>query len=126
MNINLEVLPEPFSIFKVESRDILSEDIKRSSFHSITESADEISVICEKQYAPVGTSPVWSFMRFSGSLDDEIVGVVANITKPLADQGVSVLVNTTYDAGYFGVPSHSLIKAIEILGNSGFTINEPS
>ena len=75
MNIKLKVLPQTFSIFKVGSLDGIYEDIQKSSFYYITESVDEISVICEKQYAPAETVVDWSFMRFTGSVDDEIVGV---------------------------------------------------
>ena len=100
----------------------LNKDMQNGEFYSITHSYDEISVISESRYSPTGKMSQWRFLKYSGSLDDEATGIVSSITQPLANAGISVFVNTTYDSGYFGVQQQDLIAATQALKKAGVII----
>ena len=122
MAIRLDILSNSFSVFKVNDLDELNEDIHNGEFYSVTVSHNEISVICEGKYAPPNNLNAWRFLKYSGSLDDGVIGVVASITQPLANAGISVFVNTTYEHGYFGVLQKDLALTIQTLKGVGVTV----
>jgi hypothetical protein len=122
MNISLQVLPKIYAMLKLANSADISQEIYESDFYVVSESKDEISVICEQDLVPdshTGMSGGWKLLKFTGSLDDGLVGVVAHIAKPLADAGISIIVHTTYDAGYFGVSNEELSNTIEVLNAAG-------
>lgn len=122
MKLQLSILSGAFSEFTVGDVRELHEDIQQGELFSLTYSPGELSVVAETQYAPVSSGPDWKFFKYSGSLDDEVTGVVAVIAKPLADRGISVFVINTYGFGYFGVMKKDLDSATRALEASGITI----
>lgn len=125
MNISLKVLSGTYAMFKVRTLDDLHPQTNESDVYVIAQTSDETSVICEDKYLPanyLAQSGGWKLLKFTGTLDDNLVGTVSIITTPLAKAGVSVIVSTTYDSGYFGVQEENLQKAITVLMWGGFMI----
>lgn len=56
-------------------------------------------------------------------MEDNIVGVVARTVQPLAGGGISVIVATTYDSGFFGVKASDLDRSIQVLRSNSFIID---
>ncbi len=123
MELKLKIMPETFAMFKIENTGRIAGTANKGAFYSFARSPGEVTVICEMQYAPVHmVNTPWRIFKYTGSVDDRATGVVASITKPLADAGISVIVNTTYDSGYFGVEKSNMSAARHELENAGFSI----
>lgn len=94
------------------------------SFFSVTRTADEISLICTEDQAPPAAriEPDWRAIEVAGPLDFAMVGVLADLTRPLADISVSVFVISTYDTDYVMVHAGALERAVEALRAAGHHI----
>src|SRR4051794_40607849 len=67
------------------------------SFVSITRTTDELSIVCRQELVPEGIrcERGWRVLRFAGTLDFTLVGVLASLLVPLADADVAVFVVST-------------------------------
>lgn len=93
-----------------------------SSFYSITKTANEVSIVCEKdilQNNPVNCEyqieDDWKAIKIVGSLDFSLTGVLSKFLAPLAENKISIFSISTYETDYILVKEDSLRKAIEVL-----------
>ena len=64
----------------------------------------------------------WRCLRVVGKLELSLVGVIAALTKVLADAGISVFVVSTFDTDYLLVEEVSLDSAVETLEVAGHSV----
>ena len=64
----------------------------------------------------------WRLLGVDAVLDFALVGVLARLTKPLAEAGVSVFAVSTFDTDYLLVRQTQLDKALEALRNAGHSV----
>jgi len=64
----------------------------------------------------------WRGMKVVGQLDFGIVGLLADVTRILADGGISVVAVSTFDTDYFFVKSENFELALAALGKNGFAL----
>ena len=69
------------------------DDSHETPFWSVTRTDDELSIICAYEALPGTVTAVGPFAAFSidGPLDHSLIGVLAGLTAPLADAGISIL-----------------------------------
>lgn len=91
---------------------------------SITCSDDELSVVCAADAVPaeVVRSAGWRALRVRGTLDFELVGVLAGLSAALADAGVSIFALSTYDTDYVLVREGQLDTAVAALQGAGYDV----
>jgi hypothetical protein len=91
------------------------------SFVSITRTVDELSIVCRQELVPedVRCERGWRVLRVAGTLDFNLVGVLASLLVPLADAGVAVFVVSTFDTDYLLIKDDRLRAAIEVLRREG-------
>jgi uncharacterized protein len=108
----------------VENRGSRIEDFADGVFFSITRTADELSVVCAERDAPKDAKVEggWRAMKVEGTLDFSLTGVLASISAPLADAGVSIFVVSTYETDYVLVKEASLMKAVPALEAAGHSV----
>ena len=109
-----------FSICKIQ--DISDVDFTRD-FVFLSKTDEEISLVCESEYVPGAATVVesgWRAFRIDGILDFGMVGVIADITRVLADAGISVFVVSTYNTDYVLLKSHDFDKGLALLKGSKF------
>jgi hypothetical protein len=96
-----------------------------AKFHSVTRTAEELSVVCPLGDVPPGTPVEATFcvLRVSGKLPFSLTGVLAGLTTPLAAAGVSVFAVSTFDTDYLLVPSDMLGPAAEALRSAGHDVS---
>jgi hypothetical protein len=94
-------------------------------FYSITRTAEELSVVCVENLVPgnVRAERGWRALRVAGITDFSVVGVLARLTVPLAEAGISVFGVSTYDTDYVLVKEHGLERAIETLRDAGHILD---
>ena len=120
MNIKvrtISLLKEKFAIsqLKVEEKIPYWAFEEPSSFFSIIKTEEEISIICLQEYVPKGilSSGGWSCLKLEGSSDLDEPGVLASLVSPLAEAGISVFAQATYNTDYLLV--NHIEKSIEVL-----------
>lgn len=92
-----------------------------SEFFSLTRTPDELSIVCPELFVPADAvcERGWRALGLEGPLGFSLVGVLATITAPLAEAGVSVFAISTYDTDYVLVREDALESAISTLRWAG-------
>jgi hypothetical protein len=95
-------------------------------FFSITRTAEELSVVCGQNAVPVGVTCErgWRCLWVAGVLPFTVVGVLASLTAPLAEAGVSVFAVSTFDTDYVLVKGDVLERAVDVLRQHGHVVRD--
>ena len=114
----LSILSEKLSICHFAGKSPIPEWAKDISFCSITRTKDELSVVCpqDKITGGVLAERDWRAFKLEGDLELASIGVIASLSKPLADNGISIFNISTYETNYILVEEKNLEKAKEVLG----------
>lgn len=96
-----------------------------SGFFSVTRTDQEISVVCREDAVPPAarTEADWRAIEVAGPLDFALIGVLAELTAPLAEVDVSVFVISTYDTDYLLVHAGALERAVDALRAQGHVVH---
>jgi hypothetical protein len=100
------------------------DDSHETPFWSVSRTGDELSIICAYEAVPGTVTAVGPFAAFSidGPLDHSLIGVLAGLTAPLADAGISILAQSTFDTDWILVPVAQAGHAIEVWAAAGHTV----
>jgi hypothetical protein len=95
-----------------------------SHFSSITRTADELSVVCRQDDVPDGIQCErgWRCLRVAGTIPFSVIGVLASLTAPLGEAGVSVFAVSTFDTDYLLVKEKDLAAALDALRRQGHVV----
>jgi hypothetical protein len=66
----------------------------------------------------------WRCLRVVGTIPFSVVGVLAALTTPLAEAGISVFAVSTFDTDYLLVKENHLAMALAVLGRQGYAIRQ--
>jgi hypothetical protein len=93
-------------------------------FFTISRTADELSVVCREDAVPEGIAAErgWRCFRVGGTMPFSVVGVIASLTAPLAEAGISVFAISTFDTDYLLVKEKDLSGAVETLRAKGHNV----
>jgi len=118
--LTLVVLPSRYAVCRLAA-DAPFPSWALGEFVSISRSADELSVVCVEDALPadVRCERSWRCLRVAEKLDFEAVGILASLTAPLAEAGISVFVVSTFDTDYLMVREQSFALASEVLQACG-------
>lgn len=124
--LRLTILPYTLAICRLAPDSKIPEMIYESRFLAITRTEEELSIICEQALAPAGwqAEPGWRALKVNGPLDFSLVGILASLLAPLAQAGVSVFAQSTYDTDYILVKAAQLEQASAALSAAGYPILE--
>lgn len=124
MTFNLEVLLGNYVISKMERVKSVPE-WTRGEFVSVTQTPDELSIVCPDRNLPddLQSESGWQCLRLTGKLDFSLVGVIADITKILADADVSTFVMSTFDHDYLLVRELDLDCSTAAWMEAGYLIS---
>ena len=102
------------------------DDEYEAPFTSITRTVDELCVVCAYDALP-GTVPgVGPLVGFSidGPLDHSLIGVLAGLLEPLADAGISILAESTFDTDWILIPAAQADQAAKVWTAAGHLVTE--
>jgi uncharacterized protein len=121
MNLTLSLLAGTFMICRLEPEAVVPEWASAGPFISITRTEDEVSVVCAEANAPKGVKSEhgWRCLKVAGPLDLSLTGVLASLTRPLAEARINIFAISTYDTDYLLVKEEKLARAKEALIQSG-------
>ena len=66
----------------------------------------------------------WACLVVKGILDFSLTGIIAGLTAPLAQAGISIFAMSTFDTDYLMVSRHKLAEALQLLTAVGCTIDQ--
>ena len=123
MDFTLELLPDTFAICRLDP-DTSIPDWAQGESVSITRTPEELSIVCPQDDVPdnVQSKRGWCCLRIIGKLDFSLVGVIATLTKVLADAGISVFVISTFDTDYILVRQLDVKRAVKALEEAGHSV----
>jgi uncharacterized protein len=92
----------------------------------ITRTEHELSILAPAERVPADVVAERDFrvIEIVGPVSFSVVGLMAAITQPLAEAGVSVFIVATYDTDYVLVREGSLDAAVRALAAARFTFKE--
>ena len=100
-----------------------------TDFWSLSMSYDELSLVCITDQAPtVGIlerSDNWTAFRVAGTMEFTLTGIVAKISRVLADADIGIFVISTFDTDFILVNDNDADSAVCHWRASGIEIVEP-
>ena len=122
--MNLMLLPQAFTVCQIPDT---SEIDLSKEFVFFSRTDEELSLVCETAYVPQHTlarEDGWRGFRVCGVLDFSLVGILAQISGILAEQGISIFAVSTYNTDYIFSKADVFDRAIEALADAGYAILE--
>ncbi|MBK5108815.1 MAG: ACT domain-containing protein [Anaerolineales bacterium] len=123
--MKLSQLQGEYAICKLNPRSDPPEWAFDGEFYSVSRTADELSIICLYEQIPeqIPSQPGWRALKIEGPFDFDEIGVLASMTAPLAEAGISLLTISTFDTDYIFLQSENYQQAIQFLAAAGHKIN---
>lgn len=120
--MKLHLLEGQFAVCRLPATAHVEQPKSPTAFFSITRTRDELSVVCEESLAPAGSTieSGWRCISVVGRIPFETIGVLASLTRPLADAGISVFAISTFDTDYLMWKDENTVAAREALLLAGF------
>lgn len=124
--MKLKLLKATFSVLKLGIAQSIPSWATQSDHFFISKTSDELSIICPQADVPsdIEASTGWRCFRVDGDLEFEQVGVVATLSKPIADAGISLFLVSTHDRDYVLVHADTLQDTIQTYEAAGFVITD--
>ncbi len=113
----LTILPEKLAICHFEKNAPFPDwALKESAFSSVTRTNDELSVVFPQDKVPAGVLAEKNWRAFKTiGLNVFSIGVIAALSKPLAEAGISIFNVSTYETDYLLIEEKNLERAKKIL-----------
>lgn len=100
-----------------------------TDFWSLSKSYDELSSVCMTDQAPstgiLERSDDWTAFRVAGTMEFTLTGIVAKISKVLADANIGIFVISTFDTDFILVNRNDADLAVGHWRTSGIEIVQP-
>ena len=120
----LSLLKEEFAVCRLPNDEPMPEWSKNNVFLSITQTADELSVVCPESHVPdnVKKETGWRIFKVAVPLDFSLTGILAAISTVLANKSVSIFAISTYDTDYILVKNRDVEDAVKALVEAGYDV----
>lgn len=116
--LTLSIVPEKLGICHLAKNSPIPDWAQeKTNFTSITQTMDELSIVHPQEKIPGGVlvEKDWRAFKLEGDVELSSVGIIASLSKPLAEAGISILNVSTYETNYILVEEKNLEKAKEVL-----------
>ena len=122
--ISLTILTGEFSIHRLHPSTKIPDTIEESKFYQICRTDEELSIVCETHISMISEHEEkgWACIKVEGPLDFGLTGVLAGISKVLAESNISIFAISTYDTDYILVKHQSLDNSIKALKANGYAV----
>lgn len=117
----LEKIDGQFAVCKIAQTPAVP-DWAHGEFVQLSYSENECTVVCEQENVPVDIvcEKDWICFRIAGELQFDQIGIIADVSRVLAEAKISVFAVSTFDTDYFLVKSDKLKDAINCLISNGY------
>jgi hypothetical protein len=117
----LSALPERLAICRLDPDETVPDWIFSTRFWSITRTNEEISLIVPEEFVSPSwkADKGWRCFKVLGPIDLSLTGVLASLSVPLAQAGMSIFAISTHDTDYLLVRDVDFDKARKVLVEHG-------
>ena len=125
--LTLELLKGNYGVCRLSPQEGIPTWSQQGEFYSITQTSEELSVVCLEDFVPEEVEIVekaWRILKIVGPLDFSLIGILAKISELMADYQISVFAISTYNTDYTLVKQDKVDQAIKALKESGYNIIE--
>lgn len=119
--MRLEFLEGLWAVSRLEADAALPAWACEAEWFSISRTADELSIVSPAHSVPAGVMAEmpWTMFRVAGQLDFDEVGILAQLTRVLAEADIAVFVVSTFDTDYILVRDADATGARDCLELAG-------
>jgi uncharacterized protein len=119
--LTLSIQPDTLAICRLDPAAPIPSWVTTRDFVSITRTRDELSIVCAQRdvLAGIRCERDWRALKVDGTLDFALTGILASLTAPLADAGISIFAISTFDTDYLLVKETNLQRTIAVLSHAG-------
>jgi hypothetical protein len=124
--LTLEVLPGSFALVRLPGDAPLPTWLALARrFASVTRTVDELSLLVDAEVVPDGLAVRADYrgLRVAGTLPLATVGIMAGLSRALADAGIALLPIATHDTDYLFVAEADLAGARAALVHAGYRVD---
>lgn len=117
MRLKIKILPGDYTIFKLPSGSDTPDWVDKSRFYSITDTGEELSLICSGEGTPEDYPHECSMKIFKvdAELEFSMTGILNSITAPLAKQKIPVFTISTFNTDYIFIKMEHANRAVQAL-----------
>ena len=122
--MQLYILPSRFAIYRLDAKAAIPASVLESEFVNVFRSADELSILLPEHCDAPGevVEKNWIGLKVKGPLAFGEIGILAELSKILADCGVSLLAVSSYLTDYLFVKENKLKIAEKALLTAGHSL----
>ena len=124
MNMIIQTIDEEFSVCKVADYG----GIDLSAPFVFTGSTDEEkSLVCPVRLVPDNTldrEDGWRAFRIEGTLDFSLIGILADLSRILAEGKVGIFAISTFNTDYILTRSEDFVRAVTMLVQAGYPVQQ--
>ena len=120
--MKLEILDNKLKVVKLKVDEIVPQIVFKQEFYSITKTDEELSIVVNEDI-DIQSDIIeynWRAIKIVGTLDFSLIGILSQISTILAQARLSIFAISTYNTDYILVKEDKLLKANEILKQSGY------
>ncbi len=120
----LDALPGSFAVARLDPESAVPTWAHDRTFCALVLTAQELTVVCPAQAVPDGVRSEGPFrvLAVRGPLDFALTGILASLTQPLADAGISIFALSTFDTDVLLIREGDLPAATSALTAAGHLI----
>lgn len=118
----LEIIDEEFCVCQVADYEAV--DLS-APYVFIGSTEEENSLVCPIQSVPENTvarEDGWRAFRFEGTLEFSLIGILAHVSKVLADGGIGIFAISTFNTDYILTRSDCFEQAVGLLRAAGYSV----
>ncbi|NIS61161.1 MAG: ACT domain-containing protein [Proteobacteria bacterium] len=117
----LSALPERLAVCRLGPDETVPDWVFSMSFWSITRTDEELSLIVPEEFVSPRwkADKGWRCFKALGPIDLSLTGIIASLSLPLAQAGVSIFAISTHDTDYLLVRNVDFDKARKVLVDQG-------
>lgn len=123
---NLKLLPGSLAVCRLPENADVSNLKPQGSFWSVIRSPGEITLVLPEKYVPDGCDAEtgWTCLEVEGPLEFSLTGVLASLANPLAKEGISIYVISSFSTDYLLIKRGQADRACDVLEKEGHTIKD--
>jgi uncharacterized protein len=121
----IRVLPEKMALVRYPRGASNLSPADSDGFFAFLRTGAEDSYVLEAKRVPKNApkkSTGWRLFEIEGPFPLDVIGVLASVTKPLAEAKVSIFALATYDTDYFLVQGRQMKRAVAALRKAGHRV----
>jgi uncharacterized protein len=119
--LKYRVLREQLAVCQLPPGSRLPEWAMGAGFFCVTQTADEVSIVCEQGRVPDGVlvEKDWVVLKLEGPFPFSMTGVLTSFLQPLAAAEIPIFAVSTFDTDYVLMKREKLEESIKVLGRAG-------